>query len=179
MNELFQWIANFIKDTKPWALVLPWERAVRVRFGRWVRIWEPGFHLRIPFFDNVLPVNTRLRVAAVPSQTITTSDGKALTIAANLGFRVTDPLAAMLLLQQPDATCAALVQSEFARLVIGKTLVQIVPHEVEDGALAALRDRYGAAIMFDWVRIIDFAAVRTFRLIQDNWRPATGHQDMQ
>lgn len=175
MNELVKWIVSLLSDLRPWEIVLPWQRAVRVRFGKWTRIWEPGFHFRLPIFDAVKPVNTRLRIACVPSQTITTKDGKTLTVAANLGFRISDPLRAMLRLQAPESTCAALVQAEFTRLITPCVLADIQASEIEAASLEALKAAYGDAIAFDFVHVVDFAAVKTLRLLNESWRPNTGH----
>lgn len=177
MNELFQWIVNVLKDARFWAIVLPWERAVRVRFGRWSKIWEPGIHLRVPFFDEVRTVNTRQRVAIVPSVTITSRDGRTITVAGTLGFCVVDPLGAMLRMQRPEDVLSAYCQAEFARQIKTSTRETLVVEKVEEGALQGVHDFAGPAFRIDFIRITEFAAVRTYRLLQEQWRPSTGHGD--
>jgi len=49
MSELLQWLANLVKGARFWAIIMPWEKAVRVRLGRHAAIWSPGFHLRSEF----------------------------------------------------------------------------------------------------------------------------------
>lgn len=41
MSGFFQWLVDFIRQFKFFAVVLPWERAIRVRLGNRVQMWEP------------------------------------------------------------------------------------------------------------------------------------------
>jgi hypothetical protein len=148
-----------------------------VRFGRWTKLWEPGFHLRIPFFDEVRVVNTRLNVATAPSQTLTTLDGRLLTVAAAVGFRIADPVKAMMLVRDPASVCAAIAQGEFAAYIAQRRLDEVRPMELELAVLSALSTFGGTAIVFEFIRLVDFAACRTIRLLQDSWRPNSGHED--
>ena len=175
MNELFQWIVNLLKDARFWQIVLPWERGVRVRFGRWVKVWEAGLHLRIPFFDDVRVVNTRLMVATVPSLTVTTLDGRVVTLAANIGLRIADPVKVLMAFRDPTNVCSAFAQGEFQSFIASRTLEDCKPAVVERAVSVALTAFGKEAIEFVFVRLVDFAVCRTIRLINDNWRPNSGH----
>lgn len=76
-----EWFRSTLESAKFWFMVNPWERAVRVRAGRWSKQIEPGAYFRIPFVDTVTLINTRLRITSTPSITITTMDGKTVTMA--------------------------------------------------------------------------------------------------
>lgn len=173
MSELFQWLANLLKGARFWAIVQPWEKAVRVRAGKHTAVWPAGLHLRIPYLDEVTIVNNRLRIAPVPCQTLSTRDGKAVTVAALIGFRITDPLSAMLALQAPEMSCAAFVQTAIAKHVVERTVAEINIGELERAVLAALVGFGGGGLNFDFVSVVDYAVVKTFRLLQEQWRPQT------
>jgi regulator of protease activity HflC (stomatin/prohibitin superfamily) len=174
MNELFQWIVGIIKDARFWQIVLPWERAVRVRFGRNPILWESGFHWRIPYFDEIRVANTRLRIACVPAQTITTLDGRTLTIDVSLAFRIRDPLVAMMRLQKPEDSCAGFAQIAVARFIKTRSYAEITLDELEAAVRAEMVELAGDGLAFEYVRVVEFALMRTIRLIQDTWRPHTG-----
>jgi regulator of protease activity HflC (stomatin/prohibitin superfamily) len=174
VNELFQWIVGVIKGARFWQIVLPWERAVRVRFGRNPILWESGFHWRIPYFDEVRIANTRLRLACVPAQTITTRDKTTVTIDVSVAFRITDPLVAMLRLQQPEDSCAGFAQVAVARYVSERQYPEINLAELEHAVLTEIGSMAGEGVQVEYVRITEFALIRTIRLIQDSWRPHTG-----
>lgn len=174
MNQLFEWIANLFRSARPWIIVLAWERGVRVRLGRHTHILEPGFHLLIPWLDTVRTVNNRFRIACFPCATISTLDGKVMTCAGNIAFRITDPMAALLALAAPDMILAAVAQSSIAEIVARSAFEGISVPEVEAQAQAKLVDFCaGKGIEVQFVRLVDFAAVRAIRLLQEQWRPGS------
>src|SRR5687768_9571068 len=101
MTGFWQALIDFIRGLKWWTVVNPWERAVRVRAGKWTKVLECGWHWRIPFFDTIWLVNSRLRFAPFPCTTISTVDGKTVTAAGTVGFRIVDPLLAKMTWHQP------------------------------------------------------------------------------
>ncbi len=60
MNSVFEFIRRFAEVFIWWTVIQPWEGAIRVRFGRWVRTLTPGLHLRIPYADSVYRQTNRL-----------------------------------------------------------------------------------------------------------------------
>ncbi len=175
VTSFFDWIRGIIAEFKFWAIVQPWECAVRTRCGRRAILWQSGLHWRLPIVDDVRIVNNRLRISSFPCITISTKDGKVLSIAGNVGFHIADPLRAMLRLQQPEMTCAALAQSAVAAFVTARNLPEIIVAELEESTRMALIGQ-ADGIEFEFVRVVDFAAVKTFRLLQDQWRPSTDSQ---
>lgn len=166
MNQLFEWLMNFFRQFKLLAIVLPWERAARIRLGNRVKVWEPGLHLRLPFIDHVEPLNTRLRIADVGAQTLTTADGHTLTIGLVVGFKISDPLAALLKMHHPESSCSAIASSAVAGIV-GKTQRMFLSAEaVEQHVLESVARETTYEIEF--VRVRNFAYARTYRLLNDN-----------
>jgi regulator of protease activity HflC (stomatin/prohibitin superfamily) len=172
VNAFLQWIADACRSAKWWAVVLPWEQAVRVRAGKHTKLLSPGWHWRIPFVDEVRTFNNRLRLASFPSLTVTSKDGKTITAAGLIGFRISDPLTAMLALSQPEATCGGLAMGHVARYLSERSFEAVSAEEVGVSAAQAIEEQApGCSVEF--VRLVDFACVRTFRLLQDQWRPGT------
>ena len=172
MDRLFAWLTDLFKGMRPWLVVLPWERAVRIRLGKHTTLLGSGWHLRIPFLDEVRTVNNRLRLASFPSLTVTSKDGKTITASGLIGFRIQDPLRAMLALQQPEATLGGLVMGEIARYLSERMLAEASAQGAAEVALKAL-DGQAPGIAIEFVRLVDFASVKTFRLLHEQWRPST------
>lgn len=173
MNGILQWLTNLLQSVKWWAIVNPWERGILVRLGKHARLLEPGWHLRIPIVDSVTLFNNRLRISTFPGQTLATTDGRVVTIAGNVGFRISDPLEAMRSLQQPEYSCAALVQTTVSNYVTSRRFAQLMKGELEDEAKSDLT-RVAGGLEIEYVSITDFAPInRTFRILGDEWRPNT------
>jgi regulator of protease activity HflC (stomatin/prohibitin superfamily) len=173
MNQLFSWLADLFKGARPYVIVLAWQRGVRVRLGKRTTVLEPGFHWRIPFLDEVRVLNNRFRVEAFPCVTISTRDGKAVTIAGNVAFRVVDPMAALLAMSQPEMVLSALAQSVMAQLVASaESAAALDARSLQDAALVELREfarDKGIEVVF--CRLVDFVVVRAFRILDEVWRP--------
>lgn len=168
VNNLFQWIANFLGEMRWWVIILPWETAIRIRLGKDVTPWGPGWHVRIPFVDEVRMANTRLRIGSVPPQTLTTVDGKTITVASMVAFRIDDLEAALLTLQQPEVMAAAFAQAAVAEYIQARNVRDIDVGALEEASRKSL-DRFAKdrGLAIEWVRIVDFAVVKTYRLLQD------------
>ncbi|MCL2883406.1 MAG: SPFH/Band 7/PHB domain protein [Coriobacteriia bacterium] len=72
-------------------IVRPYEKGVVERVGRFIRVWEPGLHLLIPFVDRVTKVDMRENVVDVPPQEVITKDNVAVTVDAVVYYEATDP----------------------------------------------------------------------------------------
>jgi regulator of protease activity HflC (stomatin/prohibitin superfamily) len=166
VSEFFNWLMGFVREFKFLAIVLPWERAIRVRLGSRVMIWEPGWHIRLPFIDDIQVLNTRLRIADAGGQTLTTADGHTLTLSVTIGFAIIDPELAMLRLHHPESACGCLAASVVAELVSETDRAALRPVDIEAHVLKKLQEESGYE--FEFVRVTDFAFARTFRLLNDN-----------
>lgn len=166
MTEFFQWLMGFVREFRVLVTILPWEIGVRTRLGNRIAVWQPGLHIKLPFIDDVRPVNTRLRIAHAGDQTITTLDGKVLTVSMAIGFLILDPVAALLRLHDPEASCAALAQSATADFVGRRLAVDVKARDLEAHALAFIKDN-SAGYSFEFARVTDFAYIRTYRILNE------------
>ncbi|MDR2196766.1 MAG: SPFH/Band 7/PHB domain protein [Coriobacteriales bacterium] len=72
-------------------IIRPYEKGVVERVGKFLRVWEPGLHLLIPFLDRVTKVDMRENVVDVPPQEVITKDNVAVTVDAVVYYEATDP----------------------------------------------------------------------------------------
>lgn len=72
-------------------IIRPYEKGVVERLGKFLRTWEPGLHLLIPFLDRVTKVDMRENVVDVPPQEVITKDNVAVTVDAVVYYEATDP----------------------------------------------------------------------------------------
>lgn len=173
---------NYIKDTLDylskifqwWVIIMPWEAGVRVRLGKHLRVLGAGTYLRIPFFDSVYKQTVRLRVASIPLQTLTTKCGKTITVSVCVGYQISDIRKLYQSLSHPEGTIANIVLSEIAEFVSRHNISEASPKDIETAAIQKVSATdYG--LDFLHVKVISYAVVRTYRLIQDHqWMPEDG-----
>lgn len=172
MQTLFQWLIDLLRDARFWFVVEPWEKAVRVRAGKNALVMGPGIHFKWPMIDEVYIINTRLRLGNAASQTISSADGKVVTVGTQLGFSIHDPLLALNAYQKPEASLSVLVHNFVADYIVDRAAEEIVPSDMEDYILSGLKDvAPNDGIEIEFVKVTTFvfsSPARTFRLINDD-----------
>lgn len=158
MNQLVEWLSRVFGSWKFWVVVPPWDVGVRVRLGKYAVELVPGFHFRVPFVDDVTLVNTRLRITTTPPVTIEGTEGRARVISAAIGYRISDPLVAMLAYEQPMNVLMAYAQAEVAM------------RSTADKCLAILREVFCPhGIEVEFVRFVEDVDIPALRLLQNGW----------
>lgn len=149
-----------------WVMVAPWEQAIRVRFGKNVTLLAPGVHLKYPVIDRVYSQTTRLRVSMMHSQTLTTSDGKPVTIAVNLGYKIADLLKVYNTLHSAESSLAAITVGAVGEYIVNSLAVDCTPAAlmffVQEKVNARLEE-FGFSDVE--ISVQTFAFVKTYRFI--------------
>lgn len=172
-------ILDFLRNLLSWwFVVLPWEQAIRVRFGKHMRLFEAGLYWRIPFFDVLYIQNVRRRISIIPLQTLGTSDGKTITLHGSLGYRVADIQKLQMSLHDADGSIQQEVLGLVTRYVVSHPASECSSTEITAAVSTQLDlSKYGLADE-EFFLIGYVASVPTFRLLQDamqNWNhPSAG-----
>ena len=99
-------------------------------------------------------------------QTLTSKDGKTITVDSALGYGIDDVEKLFNTLFQPELTLANICKAAISDFVQVNDLVDITPASIEKHVLEALKNhKYG--LRYEYFKITNFAVVKTFRLIQD------------
>ncbi len=172
MNMLFTQLSSVFKDMfQWWVLLAPWEQALRVRRGKTVKKLGGGIHFRIPLLDRFFVQSVRLRITDCPLQTITTLDGKTITLKAQLGYRIENLKLLYDTLHDAEGTVMNIVQMIIADHVCANDVQDLLPLQIAEALQLPLTERlalYGLGGVN--LSITDFAIVKTYRLItQDIW----------
>lgn len=143
MESFVALLRNFGQIFQSWAIVAPWELALRVRLGRHVRQLQPGVHLRIPFVDTVHKQSVRLRVTNLRTQTVVTKDGRPLTLAGTLGYAVADIERLYQTLHHAEDTIENIAQQALAGIAEESDSANISPGWLCERTTARIRSRLG------------------------------------
>ena len=164
IKSIFQW----------WVVISPWQQGVRVRLGKKIDLLDPGIHLRLPIVDVVYMQPIRLRAQQVHNQTLTTIDGKCISLASALQYEIADLLLVYKTLHNAHDTINQIIQSHIAEFVIGTELIDLSPKGVERYVLGKL-DLGSFGLTVRGFHVTDFAVVKTYRLIQGDIGDYTGY----
>lgn len=167
-NSIFDAISRFFQQFVFWYVVEPWEQALRVRAGKYVKRISPGFHLRIPYIDSIHVDSSRYRTSLCSPQTLTTADGKVLICTVATGHALEDIYKLYQTLYSASDTIKQTVSSFVAEEVARTNSTDLLPGELSDKLAARLSQEFKQYGLKDvTVRIQDFAYIKAFRLIQD------------
>ncbi len=96
-----------------------YDRAVIFRFGRLTGIKGPGPFFILPFVDQIVRVDLRIRQLDVPSQTIITRDNISVDVDAIIYYHVTDAIKAVVEVEDYQGATALIAQT-MLRDVLGQ-----------------------------------------------------------
>ncbi len=163
IKDFFEYIFNIVKI---WVIIQPWEQGLIVRKGKRIRKVNGGIYFKIPYLDSVYVQEVRLRIVQITMQTLTTQDNQTLTINSAVGFKITDLEKLYQTLFHPDGTISNMAMAICAEHIFKTRLGDVKPNTIEEVVLQKLNEKdYG--LKFEYYKITNFAAVKTFRLIQD------------
>lgn len=164
IDLLLQWIAFFI----PFVVIDEFERAVVLRFGRYHRTLEPGFHWIIPFeierciADNVVP-----RTVNLQAQSLTTVDGRLVVLGAVVTCQIYDIKVATLEVEGVDHALQDACYGAVGLAVASRTYDEIraegFSHELTKACRRAAKN-FGIDIMR--VQLSDLTLAKTLRIHQ-------------
>lgn len=167
MNQVQDFIKYLFDAVRFWIIVMPWESAIRVRLGKKVNKLGAGMHFRLPYFDSIYKQENRLRICAMPIQTLTTKDNKSVTLNGALGYKITDIEKLYNTLYQPESTIVNMGMSKLADFVHKTNSEDLEPIKIEKDLMNKMgQEDFG--LKFEYIKITNFAIVQTFRLIKDN-----------
>lgn len=154
-----------------WTVVEPWNEALRVRLGKSITSLGPGLHWKIPNADKIYRQSNRRRVSLMPMQTLTTSDGKTLTMQAVMGYAIVDLRKLYDTLHHAEATLQNLGAAAIAEYVTGHESEQLTADVLSDEIVVDMSEFGIGPVEFN---VVEFAFVRTYRLIGGegwDWTP--------
>lgn len=101
-------------------IVKQWEQGVVMRLGRFVGVRGAGLNFIVPFIDNMIKVDMRIRTLDVPSQEMISADTVTVRVNAVVYFRVMDSGKAVMNVQDYINATWQIAQTTL-RSVIGGT----------------------------------------------------------
>jgi regulator of protease activity HflC (stomatin/prohibitin superfamily) len=113
-----------------------YERGVIFRLGRVIKAKGPGLIILIPLIDRMQKVSLRLVAQDVPSQDVITRDNVSVKVSAVIYFRVTDPVKAIVSVEN----------FLYATSQLSQTTLRSVCGQAEMDDLLAERDKINAHI---------------------------------
>lgn len=98
------------------------ERGVKLRFGKYNSVLEPGWHIILPVIESMRKVDIRTKAVDVPEQDAITKDNVSIRINAVLYYKIFDASKAILAVENFKFAVAQLAQTTMRNAVGAVTL---------------------------------------------------------
>jgi regulator of protease activity HflC (stomatin/prohibitin superfamily) len=164
IKGLIEYLLNIVKF---WIVIQPWERGIRVRFGKNQKLLSGGVHFRIPFLDTFYIQCIRLRVISMPIQTLTSKDIKTVTLNGSIGYEISNVELLYNNMVHPELTVSNIAMGAISDFIYQNDMASISAIEIEKMVLNTLKETEKYGIRISYFKLLNFAVVRTYRLIQD------------
>jgi len=111
-------------------VVAQWERMIVLRLGKFQAIAEPGLRLLIPVIDTPMFIEMRVQTVAIAQQQAITQDNVPVVVNGVIFFKVVDPEAAALKVQDYRAAIWRLAQATLRDVAGQLSLDELLSHQV-------------------------------------------------
>jgi len=108
-----------------------YERGIKLRFGKFVRIVEPGWRIVLPVIESMVKMDIRVKAADVPYQETITQDNISCKINAVIYYRIADPARAYLEVERVMLAVSQLAQTTMRNVCGEQTLDQLLSSREE------------------------------------------------
>lgn len=109
----------------------------------------------------------RLRVVNLPMQNLTSKDFKTVTVNGSAGYEIDNIETLYNTMYEPESTISNIIMGTVSDYVYAHDILDITPLDIEKEVIKNLDlKKYGLNVPY--FKMVNFAVVRTFRLIQDN-----------
>ncbi|KAA3628723.1 MAG: slipin family protein [Bacteroidetes bacterium] len=112
-------------------IIFEYKRALKFRFGKYIKVLKPGFRWIVPFIETIQVVDIRVITINIDSQEVMTEDNVPCSIDGVVFFRIHDPEKAVLEVEEYKFAIMQLAQAAL-RDVCGKVELDTILSKREE-----------------------------------------------
>lgn len=171
-DKLIDFIIHFISDILPVYVVNSWEKGVYLRFGKFVKVVNPGLIFKIPFVDKVWKTAVITQTIHLQPQTLTTLDEKGIVLKSIVRYHVDDVQEFLLNVMHASDVLVDTTQGVIRDTVEGYNWVDL--YNISDYLQDQVQDIVGNwGITIEKITLTDLGIVNTYRIMSDSNKQTT------
>lgn len=169
-DKLIDFILHFISDILPFHIVNEWESGVYLRFGKYVKVVNPGLRFKIPFVDKIWTHEVITQTVHLQPQTLTTLDEKSIVLKSIVRYHVNDVKKFLLNVMHASDVLVDTTQGIIRDTVEGTNWEDLYDiNELLKSEVTQVVQDWGITI--ERVTLTDLGIVNTYRIISDSSKP--------
>jgi regulator of protease activity HflC (stomatin/prohibitin superfamily) len=152
------------------AIIIPnYEEAVLLRNGKFVKVLGPGFHVKLPVFDEVISHHVVVTTLSLPAQSLYTKDKQNIVVKGVIKYKIADVKIFLLEVFDAQDALADMTQSIIKNIIITTSIEECLDLELDNLLTKKVRveaRKWGVEIQ--QVTLTDIAPIRSYRIINDS-----------
>lgn len=166
-DKIFEFLASFFDYVKFYWIVEQYNRGILLRFGKFIKVLEPGYHWKWPFVDYVLEHTIVPTTMRLHHQSLHTKDDKAIVVQAVIKYQVSDVETLTMKVYDPVDAIGDMTQSIIKNILMERTWEEVLNPDLDNMITKKARveaRKWGIEII--QVTLVDIAKAPSFRMIQ-------------
>lgn len=167
-DKLIDLIINWFNYLTPAVIIPNYEQAVLLRNGHFKKVLNPGFHVKLPIFDEVITQHVVVTTLSLAPQSLYTKDKQNIVVKGVIKYRIADVQTFLLEVFDAQDALSDMTQSIIKNIIISSSLEQCIDPELDNILTKKVRmeaKKWGVDIQ--QVTLTDIAPIRSFRIIND------------
>ena len=168
-DKLIEALSNWWYYISPIVIIPTYEEAVLLRFGHFKKVLGPGFHVKLPIFDEVIAQHVVVTTLSLAAQSLYTKDKQNIVVKGVIKYRIADVKIFLLEVFDAQDALADMTQSIIKNIIISTVIDDCVDPEIDNVLTKKVRaeaKKWGVEIQ--QVTLTDIAPIRSFRIINDS-----------
>ncbi len=165
IDVITEWWAYFMP-----AIIIPnYEEAVLLRNGKFIKVLGPGFHVKLPIFDEVISHHVVVTTLSLPAQSLYTKDKQNIVVKGVVKYKISDVKIFLLEVFDAQDALADMTQSIIKNIIITTSIEECLDLELDNILTKKVRveaRKWGVEIQ--QVTLTDIAPIRSYRIINDS-----------
>jgi regulator of protease activity HflC (stomatin/prohibitin superfamily) len=167
-DKLIDLLVTWWNYLMPAVIIPSYEEAVLLRNGKFKKVLHPGFHVKLPIFDEVISQHVVVTTLSLSAQSLYTKDKQNIVAKGVIKYKITDVKVFLLEVFDAQDALADMTQSIIKNIIISLSLEQCIDPEIDNILTKKVRveaRKWGVDVQ--QVTLTDIAPIRSFRLIND------------
>lgn len=169
-DKLIEVITEWWAQLVPAIIIPNYEEAVLLRNGKFIKVLGPGFHVKLPIFDEVISHHVVVTTLSLSAQSLYTQDKQNIVVKGVIKYKISDVKIFLLEVFDAQDALADMTQSIIKNIIISTPLESCLDLELDNLLTKKVRveaRKWGVEIQ--QVTLTDIAPIRSYRIINDSF----------
>jgi regulator of protease activity HflC (stomatin/prohibitin superfamily) len=169
-DKLIDLLSTWWSYIMPAVIIPSYEEAVLLRNGKFKKVLTPGFHVKLPVFDEVIQQHVVVTTLSLSPQSLYTKDRQNIVVKGVIKYKIADVKVFLLEVFDAQDALADITQSIIKNIVISLPLEQCIDPDIDNLLTKKVRveaRKWGVDVQ--QVTLTDIAPIRSFRIINDTF----------